>query len=380
MKKNLIFGAIYGTGLLVLAFGAAGFGEGTPSIFLLVSAPLILPLLAPFLWMGIFVLLSRNRRLFVLAMLLHYLGAVVILALLWAGKDWGEDPDHFVFVAEGHPWFIALPLVVYFAGQLGLWMAFVLANADTSARRRRKVAAVLVAFTAAMLGTAILWSQMKGHYVIHSEADSHIRLGFDLAHPAPSRSTAADYDGAIAEYRKAITLDPENSTAHFWLGYVLAQKRDYGGAVVEYRKALALKPRDPSSHMRLGNALAAKGDYDGAVAEYQDAIALEPHQTGAHNDLGSALMQKGDYDAAIAEYRKAIALEPDNADAHYNLGSALAQRKNYAGAITEYRKAIALNPDHAGARADLDRLLRIAGRQDEVVNETRQTGQGRDWD
>jgi len=42
MRRNLIFGifgAIYGTGLFILAFGAAGFGEGTPSIFLLVSSP-----------------------------------------------------------------------------------------------------------------------------------------------------------------------------------------------------------------------------------------------------------------------------------------------------------------------------------------------------
>ncbi len=356
MKKNLIFGAIYGAGLFVLGFGAAGFGEGTPLIFLLASAPLVLPYCVPFLWIGLFVLLSRNRKLFVLAMLLHYLGAVVILALgeRWSGL--GVNWDHFVFVAERHPWLISIPLIFYFAGQLGLWVAFALADAD-SARCRRKLTAVLAAFTAAMLGATIVWSHVKGRYQIHAEANDHWRIGFDLA------EAKRDYDGGIAEYRKAIALDPDNSVAHFWLGYALAREGNYDEAISEYRRVLALDPRNPSGHMRLGNALAAKGDYEGAIAEYRKAIALEPSQPGAHNDLGYALLRKGDHHGAIAEYRMAVSLEPDDAQAHYNLGVALEQSEDYDRAITEYRKALALKPDYAGPRTDLDRLLRLAPRR-----------------
>jgi len=335
MRRNLIFGifgAIYGTGLFILAFGAAGFGEGTPSIFLLVSAPLILPFLAPFLWMGIFILLNWKRVLFVPAMLLHYLGAAAILALR-------EDWDHFFFVEGRHPWLIALPLILYFAGQLGLWIAFVLGSADSSARRKRKMTAALAGFTVVMLGMTVLWSHMKGLYLAHSSSNTHYNLGFALAQ-------RDNHDGAIAEYRKAIALWPGNSVARFWLGDALAHKGEHDGAIAEYRKVIALDPRNPSSHMRLGIALVEKGDYGGAITEYQKAIALEPHQPGAHNHLGYALMRKGEYDGAIAEYRQAIALEPDDAGARYNL----------------------------------DRLLRIGPREKEGSDETQVTGERRDRD
>ena len=265
MRRNLIFGifgAIYGTGLFILAFGAAGFGEGTPSIFLLVSAPLILPFLAPFLWMGIFVLLSWKRVLFVPAMLLHYLGAAAILALR-------EDWDHFFFVEGRHPWLIALPLILYFAGQLGLWIAFVLGSADSSARRKRKMTAVLAGFTAAMLGMTVLWSQMKGLYLTHSSSNTHYNLGFALAQ-------RDNYDGAIAEYRKAIALEPHQPGAHNYLGYALMRKGAYDGAIAEYRKAIALEPDDAGARNNLDRLLRIAGQKNEAVDETR--------QTGERRD------------------------------------------------------------------------------------------------
>jgi tetratricopeptide (TPR) repeat protein len=157
--------------------------------------------------MGMFVLLRWKRHLFAPVMLLHYLGAAVILALR-------EDWDHFFFVEGRHPWLIALPLILYFAGQLGLWIAFVLGSADSSARRKREMTAVLAGFTAAMLGMTVLWSHMKGLYLAHSSSNTHYNLGFALAQ-------RDNYDGAIAEYRKAIALEPDDADARYNLDRLL---------------------------------------------------------------------------------------------------------------------------------------------------------------
>jgi len=43
------------------------------------------------------------------------------------------------------------------------------------------------------------------------------------------------------------------------LGIALVEKRDYDGAIAEYRKAIALEPHQPGAHNHLGYALMRKG-------------------------------------------------------------------------------------------------------------------------
>jgi Flp pilus assembly protein TadD len=53
-----------------------------------------------------------------------------------------------------------------------------------------------------------------------------------------------EFEGAIAEYRNAIQIDPSNSAAHVGLGLALAKKGDSEGAIAELRKALQLNRAD----------------------------------------------------------------------------------------------------------------------------------------
>ncbi|MGO9268917.1 MAG: tetratricopeptide repeat protein [Terriglobia bacterium] len=123
-----------------------------------------------------------------------------------------------------------------------------------------------------------------------------------------------DLDGAAAEYREALRLNPNDDTAHNNLGVALHDKGDLGGAIAEYRMAIRLEPDDADSHYNLGFALDEKGDLDGAVAEYREALRLDPTGVTAHNDLGTVLEKKGDLRGAGEEYRAAYALDVKNAD------------------------------------------------------------------
>jgi tetratricopeptide (TPR) repeat protein len=166
-------------------------------------------------------------------------------------------------------------------------------------------------------------------------------------------SDKQDLDGAIAEYRQAIALNPKYVTAHNNLGLALKAKGDLDGAIAEYRQAIALDRKFASAHNNLGIALSDKQDLDGAIAEFRQAIALDPKNAPAHNNLGVALQAKGHLDGALAEYRQAIALNPKYAEAHDSLGFALQAKGDLDGALAEYRRAIALNPKYALAHNNL---------------------------
>jgi tetratricopeptide (TPR) repeat protein len=127
-------------------------------------------------------------------------------------------------------------------------------------------------------------------------ARAHVGLGAIL-------ELKNDRHGAQEEYRTAYMLDPENplykkayeqgtllgpetehpqssagndADAHFNLGTELAKKGDLDGAIAEYREALRLNPNDAKMHAILAGTLDLNGDKRGAMEEFRAASILDP--------------------------------------------------------------------------------------------------------
>lgn len=180
-----------------------------------------------------------------------------------------------------------------------------------------------------------------------------------------------DLEGAIAEYRTAVRLLPDDAASHLRLGLALRDKGDVEGAIVSYRMTLHLRPNDPDAHYLLGTAYSDKGQLEAAIEEFRQAIRLKPGFDVAHNNLGHVLEQKGDLHGAIVEYRTAAKLQPEDARAHYNLGSALKDKGDLEGAVKELREAIKLKPDYAKAHYHLGLALATLGRRQESARALR---------
>jgi tetratricopeptide (TPR) repeat protein len=86
-----------------------------------------------------------------------------------------------------------------------------------------------------------------------------------------------DWDGAIAESREALRLDPNEAWAHAVMGMALGGgKGDWQAAVTEERAALRLNPNDDTAHCALGVALEATQNREEALQEYRAARELKP--------------------------------------------------------------------------------------------------------
>jgi Flp pilus assembly protein TadD len=77
---------------------------------------------------------------------------------------------------------------------------------------------------------------------------------------------------ATAPHRETI----DDAVLHFNQGLGLQQKGDLDGAIAEYRTALRLDPNQVAAHYNLGVALRGKGDKEEATRELQDYIRLAP--------------------------------------------------------------------------------------------------------
>ena len=75
-------------------------------------------------------------------------------------------------------------------------------------------------------------------------------------------------------------------------------------AIAEFREAIRLKPDDAWAHRKLGDALHNQGKMAEAIAAYREAIRINPDYAWAHIGLGQALRSQGDYAGSLAMYRR----------------------------------------------------------------------------
>lgn len=118
-----------------------------------------------------------------------------------------------------------------------------------------------------------------------------------------------------------------------------------------------------------------------AIVRLQRALALDPRFARAHAALADCHVSLGLlgagrpselFAAAKEEARKALALDPNLAEAHTSLAYLkFWDEWDWPGAESEFRKAIALNPDYATAHQWYAEYLRLMGRFDESIAESR---------
>src|SRR4029077_9527078 len=106
------------------------------------------------------------------------------------------------------------------------------------------------------------------------------------------KEAKGDHDGAIADYNRAIELNPK-----------------YAGAY--NNRGLAKQARGLSSCL----AREAKGDLDGAIADYDRAIELDPKLAISYHNRVLAQKAKGDLDAGIVR-----GFSPNQAGYYVNRG------------------------------------------------------------
>jgi tetratricopeptide (TPR) repeat protein len=130
--------------------------------------------------------------------------------------------------------------------------------------------------------------------------------------------------GAVAQYRKAIAIDPHLPGIHFELAELLNTSTDEAvkkEAEQEYRAALRENPQDEKSILRLAQIDAQKGNREQSFQEYTKAAALQPADADAKLGLAKTLIEMNQPDKALPLLEDAVKLEPTNATAHYRLAT-----------------------------------------------------------
>ncbi len=104
-----------------------------------------------------------------------------------------------------------------------------------------------------------------------------------------------DLVGALAEYQKALTANPQSSLASYRIGEVLFTQRNYQASVNAFRDALRGDDVPPWtevwSHIAIGKIFDITGQRDRAVNEYRLAVQTNDNTQGAVNEARQYLQK-----------------------------------------------------------------------------------------
>jgi len=192
----------------------------------------------------------------------------------------------------------------------------------------------------------------------------HANLGFVLF-------DRGDVDGAIAHYREALRLGPEVKTAVNFGNTLLAEGRLEEAATL-YKLGMRLDPTHVGAAYNFANALHKQGKIEEAIAGYRLALKLEPRSIEAHNNLGVALLTAGRVDEARAEFEEALRLDPEDVEAELNLGVIASGSGRWEAAIEHYERALCRHgddPRYAEAHYKLGEALAERGNFGEAMAE-----------
>jgi cytochrome c-type biogenesis protein CcmH/NrfG len=147
------------------------------------------------------------------------------------------------------------------------------------------------------------------------------------------------YADAVAEYRKAIGLNPNAPELHFRLGRaLLLQSHDPAAmeqAANEFRAELKVSPEDGACEFQLGQIAQVQGKMAEAQSHFERALAFSPNFVQALIALGKLYWQEKDYKQAILLLTRATGLQPANETAHYALLTAYRDSGDIERAKTE---------------------------------------------
>ena len=199
---------------------------------------------------------------------------------------------------------------------------------------------------------------------------------FDLVVIGASESPRESLQRAVELGKKAIALDDSNSSVHAMLAFPYIYLREYDKAISEAEKAVSLSPNSASAYFALGTALCMAVRPQEAIPILQKSLRLSP--IPVHSQVLSLLAHSyrdlGQYEEAIATYKKVLQIYgPDHLMAHLDLAITYAYMDREKEARAEGAEVLRIDPKFSVERF-IKGLPYDQSRKDRIADAMRKAG------
>ena len=127
-----------------------------------------------------------------------------------------------------------------------------------------------------------------------------------------------NYSQGEITFRQAVTADPDDPKANYYLGRFLLAGRKAKQALPYLKKAVALEPEDADYLFWQGVCLGELGKLKQERQSYASVLKIKKDHLQALIYLGHNLLKSKAYEAALDTYRKVLEIWPYSPSALYN--------------------------------------------------------------
>ena len=161
---------------------------------------------------------------------------------------------------------------------------------------------------------------------------------------AQDLASAGRADDAIAQYRKAIELDPNFGRAYSGWATELYNSGRRDEAAEQYKKALALSDRmtEREKYRTQGSYFLGPGaSYEQAISHFEELVKRYPADRAGRNNLGLAYFHLLDFDKAKEQALRALEIYPSNTRFRQNYALYAMYAGDFKTAADEAEKVLA---------------------------------------
>jgi len=189
-------------------------------------------------------------------------------------------------------------------------------------------------------------------------------------HRAATEMAFKNYSGAVADYSKAIELDPTFAPAYS--NRALAEHRlGYeDDAYADCARAIKLNPKFAAPYNVRGIVeMDFNPDYQGALADFNKAIELAPGFHAAYNNRAWVERRLKDYNGALEDLNRSIEIAPDQVWAYRFRGRIQNDSQQFQAALESFRRAVEIKPSDEYSRIQIWLIRVRLNEQNEATDE-----------
>lgn len=216
--------------------------------------------------------------------------------------------------------------------------------------------------------------------------------GYGLSKAYGNRAIAffekGDFDRALADYNKAIELNPLDASAFHNRGLVHHEKRQFESALRDFDRSLSF-PAGANVSLKAdrynsrGLTWREIGDYERAIADFNQALQLSPRTAFYFANRGEIWRLKGDLDMALKDQNRAVQIDPKSVTSLTLRGDTLRYRGDFSAALADYARAERLSPGTipaiVGKGIVYERMGNLAKAKLEFLRAATSPGVGSEW-
>ena len=173
-----------------------------------------------------------------------------------------------------------------------------------------------------------------------------------------------NFDKAISDFNMALTENPENPEAHFYLASCYLEKEEFSKMLPHVESAEKLYPKGKKKLKEFraeawrklfesGRDGANDQKWEKSRDDFEMAIQINPSRYEAYTNAGYVWQQLANDDSAFFYYTKAYGISPDEITVLENYASLCFNINKYDLADSLYNKILVADPANAEAKARL---------------------------